>query len=219
MQGPARWMMAGSWNARYFGLMFLMWTLMMVGMMLPSAAPTILLYAAVIRKGADNGPVRRSIQAFAGGYLLAWTAFSLLATLLQWQLDTHALLTPMMISASPWLSSAILLVAGGYQWAPQKKACLARCRSPAEFIARYWRPGVRGAFGMGWRHGLFCLGCCWALMLLLFFGGVMSLAWIAAITLAVLLEKLAPFGVKGGRIGGTALIIAGGLELAAAVWH
>lgn len=217
MQGPALWMMAGTWNATYFGLMFLMWTLMMAGMMLPSAAPTILLYGAIVRKNSENAVLRR-IYAFAAGYLLAWVGFSLLATLLQWALSAAALLSPMMVSTSPWLSGVILIGAGLYQWTPQKRACLAHCRAPVQFIAHHWRPGVAGALRTGWMHGAFCLGCCWALMLLLFFGGVMSLAWISAITLAVLLEKFAPFGLEGGRIGGVGLIVAGMAEMGCARW-
>ena len=216
MQGPARWMMAGTWDARYFGLMLLMWALMMVGMMLPSAAPTILLYGAVARKNAEASVIVR-IHAFTAGYLLAWTGFSLLATLLQWALSTGSLLSPMMVSSSPWLSSIILIGAGIYQWTPQKSVCLTRCRSPVEFMARYWRPGAMGAIRMGWIHGLFCLGCCWALMLLLFFGGVMSLSWIAAISIFVMLEKLVPLGAQGGKLSGL-LLIAAGLTVASRAW-
>lgn len=209
MNGIAAWMMHATWDIRYFTLMFLMWAVMMAGMMLPSAAPTILLYGAVVRNSPQpDRPVARG-YAFAGGYLLAWTGFSILATLVQWQLAEAALLSPMMEAASPLLGALLLIVAGIYQWTPLKQACLSQCRSPMSYLTQAWRPGVSGALRMGAGHGLFCLGCCWALMLLLFFGGVMSLLWIAGLTLFVLLEKVAPFGAWVGRISGAGLIAAG----------
>jgi predicted metal-binding membrane protein len=213
MNGLSAWMMEGSWDARYVLLIFLMWAVMMVGMMLPSAAPTLLLFATVLRKSDPrSAPVGRT-YAFAGGYLLAWTAFSLAATLLQWALAEMALLSPMMITGSPTLGALILVVAGIYQWTPLKRSCLTRCRSPAVFVSRHYRAGVMGALRMGASHGIYCVGCCWALMLLLFFGGVMSLTWIAAITIFVLLEKLAPLGAQGGRLSGALLLLAGFLVL------
>ena len=209
MDGLSAWMMEGTWDGRYLLLIFLMWAVMMVGMMLPSAAPTLLLFATVLRKSdPQNAPVART-YAFAGGYLLAWTAFSFAATLLQWGLAETALLSPMMITTSPKLGALILVAAGIYQWTPLKQSCLKRCRSPADFLSRHWRPGFSGALRMGAWHGLYCVGCCWMLMLLLFFGGVMSLTWIAAITIFVLLEKLAPLGVQGGRLSGALLLLAG----------
>lgn len=209
MDGLSAWMMEGTWDGRYLLLIFLMWAVMMVGMMLPSAAPTLLLFANILRKSdAQNAPVART-YAFAGGYLLAWTAFSFAATLLQWALAETALLSPMMITTSPTLGAFILVATGIYQWTPLKQSCLKRCRSPADFLSRHWRPGFSGALRMGAWHGLYCVGCCWMLMLLLFFGGVMSLTWIAAITIFVLLEKLAPFGVQGGRLSGVLLLLAG----------
>jgi predicted metal-binding membrane protein len=208
MDGLSAWMMAGTWDARYFLLICLMWAVMMVGMMLPSAAPTLLLFATVLRRSdPKNAPVART-YAFAGGYLFAWTAFSLAATFLQWALAKTALLSPMMITNSRTVGALILMAAGVYQWTPLKRSCLARCRAPAEFLSRHFRPGSVGALRMGTSHGLYCVGCCWALMLLLFFGGVMSLTWIAAITVFVLLEKLAPFGAQGGRLSGTLLLLA-----------
>ncbi len=209
MEGLAAWMMHATWDGQYLALMFLMWTVMMTGMMLPSAAHTILLYGTVVRSSPQSQrPVVRS-YAFVGGYLLTWTAFSVLATLLQWQLAKAALLSPMMESVSPLLGAILLILAGIYQWTPLKRACLSQCRSPLHYLMRHWRPGVIGALRMGAGHGLFCLGCCWALMLLLFFGGVMSLLWIAGLTLFVLFEKVAPFGVWAGRISGGTLILAG----------
>jgi predicted metal-binding membrane protein len=209
MNGLSAWMMEGTWDARYFLLIALMWAVMMVGMMLPSAAPTLLLFATVLRKSdPKNAPVTRT-YAFAGGYLLAWTAFSLAATLLQWALAKTALLSPMMITNSPTLGALILMTAGVYQWTPLKQSCLTRCRAPADFLAHNFRPGFKGALRMGASHGIYCVGCCWALMLLLFLGGVMSLIWIAAITIFVLLEKLAPLGAQGGRLSGVLLLLAG----------
>jgi predicted metal-binding membrane protein len=182
---------------------------MMVGMMLPSAAPTLLLYARICRSDkSDLSPLRR-VYAFAAGYLLAWSGFSVLATLLQWALYKAQLLDPMMQSSSRILSGGLLIAAGLYQWTQIKQRCLARCRSPAAFISSHWRRGVGGAVHMGWAHGLFCLGCCWALMLLLFVGGVMSLAWISTITALVLLEKLLPAGVLAGRLAGLVILAAG----------
>jgi predicted metal-binding membrane protein len=209
MNGPSAWMMEGTWDARYFLLIFLMWAVMMIGMMLPSAAPTTLLFATVLRKSdPQNAPVART-YAFAAGYVLVWTAFSLAATLLQWLLARAALLSPMMTITSSTLGALVLMAAGVYQWTPLKQACLTHCRAPADFISRHWRPGVAGALRMGASHGAYCVGCCWVLMLLLFFGGVMSLTWIAAITVFVLLEKLAPRGVQGGRLSGVLLMLAG----------
>jgi predicted metal-binding membrane protein len=209
MDGLSAWMMEGTWDGRYLLLIFLMWVVMMVGMMLPSAAPTLLLFANILRKSdSQNAPVART-YAFAGGYLMAWTTFSLAATLLQWALAETALLSPMMISTSPALGASILIAAGVYQWTPFKQTCLRHCRSPADYLSRHWRPGFSGALRLGVSHGLYCVGCCWVLMLLLFFGGVMSLTWIAAITIFVLLEKLAPFGAQGGRLSGALLLLAG----------
>jgi predicted metal-binding membrane protein len=147
------------------------------------------------------------------GYIAIWTAFSLAATLAQWGLERAALLSPMMVSTSPVLGAALLIGAGVYQMTPYKDSCLKHCREPARFISEHWRPGASGAFVMGAEHGLYCLGCCWILMGLLFFGGVMNLLWIAAITLFVLLEKVLPFGAQGGRIAGAALIALGCLVL------
>lgn len=209
MDGLAAWMMQSTWDVRYFILMFLMWAVMMAGMMLPSAAPTILMYGAVIRKRSQpQQPVVRS-YAFTGGYLLAWMGFSLGATVLQWLLAEVALLSPMMEAAHPLFAAGILITAGVYQWMPFKQACLTQCRSPMAYLSRHWHSGVAGALRMGIEHGLYCLGCCWALMLLLFFGGVMNLIWIAGITFFVLLEKLAPFGSWTSRISGILLVAVG----------
>ncbi len=209
MHGISAWMMESRWDVRYFTLVFLMWAVMMVGMMLPSATPAILLFGMVMRNspGAEQ-PLARS-GAFTAGYLLVWTAFSLAATVAQWALASAALLSPMMVGTSRVLGAVLLIVAGAYQLTPLKQDCLTRCRSPVEFITRHFRPGIGGALRLGALHGLYCVGCCWALMLLLFFGGVMNLLWIAAITIFVMLEKLAPAGVQGGRLSGVLLLLAG----------
>ena len=188
----------------------------MVAMMLPSALPTILIFHRAARNDPQiHSPARRLI-AFVAGYLLAWCGFSIGASLLQWGLAEAALLSPMMVSASPWLGGAILIVAGVYQWTPLKYACLRHCRSPLAFLVEHWQPGIPRALHLGLRHGLNCVGCCWALMLLLFVGGVMSLLWIAGIAAFVLLEKLAPYGAQQGRLSGLALVVAGAWVLASA---
>ena len=201
------------WTAVDFALMLAMWVVMMVGMMLPTAIPMTLVYAQVAGKAAREGTVLAPTGAFVAGYLLAWSVFSVGATVAQWGLDRAALLSPMMVSNSPWLGAALLIGAGAYQLTPLKNVCLRHCRSPAHFLAENWRPGSFGALTMGFTHGLFCLGCCWVLMGLLFVGGVMNLLWIAAITLFVLLEKVIPFGVLGGRAAGLAMIAVGFVTL------
>jgi predicted metal-binding membrane protein len=209
MSGSAAWMMPAAWDARHLLLLLAMWIVMMAGMMLPSAAPTLLIYAAVVRRSPEGRDAIARVHLFAGGYLVAWVGFSLLATVLQRLLAAGLFLSPMMELQSPLIGGALLVVAGIYQLTPLKQSCLDSCRSPAAFIAQHWRSGRAGAWRMGLAHGLFCLGCCWALMLLLFVGGVMNLLWIAAITVFVLLEKLAPAGVQGGRLSGALLIAAG----------
>lgn len=214
MDGPAAWMMQTSWDARYLLLIFLMWATIMVAMMLPSALPTVLIFSKAVRNDAAVRSPSQRMFAFVAGYLLAWLGFSVGATLMQWGLAEAVLLSPMMVSVSPWLGGALLIVAGIYQWTPLKYACLRSCRSPMAFLMEHWQPGMRGALRLGLRHGLACVGCCWALMLLLFVGGVMNLLWIVAITAFVLVEKLAPMGAGGGRLSGLALLIAGGWVLA-----
>ena len=208
MSGASAWMMRATWDAPYTALIFAMWTAMMAGMMLPSAAPAVLIYARVARSGAEPyRPVLRS-YLFAAAYLVYWTAFSAAATALQAGLARAALVTTMMETATPWLAAAVLFLAGLYQWSSIKRACLARCRTPAAWIVENWQPGALGALRMGAAHGLYCVGCCWALMLLLFAGGVMSLWCIAALSLFVLVEKLGPFGARGDRLVGGVLVAA-----------
>ena len=212
MRGASSWMMTDMQPARHGTLLFAMWTVMMAGMMLPSAAPTLLLYTMVVRShDATHAPLRA--YSFLAGYLLVWTAFSLAVTLLQLLLGARLYLSPMMQLRGQVLSGALVLLAGAYQLTPVKGSCLTTCRTPAAFLARYYRPGNRAAFSLGLRHGAWCVGCCWALMLLLFVAGVMNLVAIAAITVFVLLEKSMPFGAQGGRLSGLLLIACGTLLL------
>jgi predicted metal-binding membrane protein len=201
--------MLRSWTRTDFLLMFAMWAVMMVGMMVPTAAPMTLIYASVARKAASQSTPLPPTALFIAGYIAMWTLFSVAATFLQWGLERAALLSPMMVSTSPLLGAGILIAAGVYQWTPFKSVCLRHCRMPAQFFADHWRDGALGAFRMGFEHGAFCLGCCAVLMLLLFLGGVMNLLWIAAIAVFVLVEKLVPFGEWGGRIAGAAMILVG----------
>jgi len=199
------------WTVEWISVTFIMWTIMMIAMMLPSAAPAMLLYGSVARKNRERGTVLPSIWTFAAGYLAAWTAFSLAATILQAALQSTNLVTGMMVSGSTWLTAGVLLVAGVYQWLPAKDACLEKCRDPLQFFLFRWRPGVKGAFLMGAEHGAFCTGCCWALMLLLFTAGVMNLLWVALIAGFVLVEKLLPGGYWTGRLAGVAMVATAGI--------
>src|SRR5579863_5219804 len=199
------------WRAIEFGYVFAMWAVMMIGMMTPSVAPMILIYARVGRQAAVEGKPFAATAWFAGGYLLLWTAFSLAATSAQLTLERAALLTPMMESASNILGGILLIAAGLYQWTPLKDACLSYCQTPLTFIMRHggFRREPIGALALGFRHGLYCVGCCWAVMALLFVGGVMNLLWIAALAVLVLLEKVAPFGRLVARLAGAAFIAGG----------
>ncbi|HSV69200.1 MAG TPA: DUF2182 domain-containing protein [Methylibium sp.] len=206
-------MSSGPWSAGHALLVLAMWAVMMAAMMLPSAAPMILLHGTLARRRAEGGDPALASGAAAAGYLAVWAAFSVAATALQYGLEQAALLSPMMETTSRVLAGAVLVAAGLYQWTPLKQACLRHCRSPLDFVLAHWRPGWRGAFAMGLRHGVVCTGCCGLLMLLLFVGGVMNLAWIAGIALFVGVEKLGPGGPWVGRIAGT-LLVAWGV----AVW-
>ena len=201
------------WSGADFALTFLMWAVMMVGMMVPSAAPMSLLFAAVAPRAREQGSPSAPTAIFVAGYVAVWTLFSVAATAAQWGLERAALLSPMLSSTSRWFGAALLIGAGLYQWTPWKNACLEHCRAPALFFAAQWRDGALGAFRMGAAHGLYCLGCCWVLMALLFFGGVMNLLWVAGLALFVLLEKLAPWGASAGRVAGLALLVAGVRQL------
>jgi len=196
-------------DAGSLALTFVMWTVMMAGMMLPSAAPAILLYGALVRKNGARGVVVPGVWIFAGAYLLVWTRFSAVATLLQTMLERASLLTPAMTLASTSLGALALIGAGIYQLTPLKRACLGKCRNPLEFFVTRWRGGTSGTFRMGLEHGAYCVGCCWALMLLLFVAGVMNLAWVALIAALVFVEKLFPAAVVVTRTTSAALILAG----------
>jgi predicted metal-binding membrane protein len=202
-----------AWDTNYFVLMLLMWWVMMLAMMLPGAVPMILLFATVNRKNRERGNSFVPTGIFSAGYIVAWGAFSLLATSLQWALEEAALLSPMMASTSVWLGAALLITAGVYQFTPLKQACLRHCQSPLGFMMHHWRPGRQGAFTMGLEHGVFCLGCCWVLMGLLFFGGVMNLLWIGGLAIFVLVEKILVAGSWISR-GSGMILIAWGVGLA-----
>jgi predicted metal-binding membrane protein len=205
------------WSAVELLLLFLMWLTMMVAMMLPSAAPMILLVATIQRRRQERSSPAVPTAVFAAGYLLVWTLFSAAAALAQWGLHEAALLSPAMASTSPVLGGLILVVAGVYQWLPIKSACLSHCRSPLGFLSSEWREGSAGALVMGFRHGLFCLGCCWALMTLLFVAGVMHLLWVAAIAGLVLVEKVARAGPWIGKVTGIVLVALGAWTLVGAM--
>jgi predicted metal-binding membrane protein len=207
---------AAAWSLADIGFTFAMWAVMMVGMMLPSAAPTIALFASLDKRRRAAGGVS-SFGAFAAGYIAVWTGFSLVATLAQWGLDSALFLTMGEAVASPVIAGAILLAAGIFQLTPLKHACLTRCRSPLGFLLAHWRDGQWGAFAMGAKNGAFCLGCCGFLMLLLFVGGVMNLAWVAGLALLVMAEKLVPHGDRLARLLGVVLLAAGAWVLGGAV--
>jgi len=209
--------MATTWGLGVWALMVAMWWTMMIAMMTPSAAPTILLYAHAHRHAQAQGQVKESrapTGAFVAGYFLVWLGFSIVATALQHVLQNAGIVSPMsMGSQVRWVSGAVVIAAGLYQMSPLKNACLSHCRSPAEFLSRNWRPGALGALRLGLIHGAWCIGCCWMLMVLLFVGGVMNLAWIAALSLLVVAEKLLPTGRWLGMVAGVALIAWGTLIL------
>lgn len=202
-----------AWSAGYATLMFFMWWVMMVAMMLPSAAPAILLFATVNRRQQESGHAVVATSTFALGYLAAWAGFSVAATGLQWGLVQAGVLSPALAGTSSLLNGGLLLAAGLYQLTPLKQACLRHCRSPLAFLGAHWRPGAGGAVRMGVEHGVYCVGCCWFLMGLLFVGGVMNLYWIIGIALFVLFEKTVPLGHRAGKVAGAALLIAGGWTL------
>ena len=208
MTGASSWMMTAQWDVRYLLLLWAMWAVMMTGMMLPSASPMLLLYGLIARRSAQ-GSAARPVYTLAAGYLLVWAVFSLGATALQVVLAGLLLVSSMMEITSPAAGAILLLIAGVYQLTPLKRACLRTCQSPFGFLMSRWRNGLYGAFTMGVQHGAYCVGCCWALMLLLFAGGVMNLTVIAALTALVAFEKLTRFGVQGARVSGVLLILAG----------
>jgi predicted metal-binding membrane protein len=215
MSGASAWMMTSTWDVPHLALLWAMWAVMMTAMMLPSASPLVLLYAGALRtRGVVQA--RGRVSALVAGYLLVWVAFSLGATALQRGLSSVLALTPMMEPASPFVGAAILAIAGIYQLTPLKTACLRVCRSPLSYLLQHWGAGDAGAaFRMGVGHGVYCVGCCWALMLLLFAGGVMNLIVILTLTVWVLTEKLAPFGAHTTKVTGVLLL---GLAAWTAAW-
>jgi predicted metal-binding membrane protein len=213
MAGPAATMdammatgmsMNMSWSAADVFFTFAMWAVMMVGMMGPSAAPMFLVFAAAQARRTGSGATI-SAGLFALGYLAVWTAFSLLAALAQWRMHQAALISESMTVTNARLGGAVLIVAGVYQLSPWKNKCLIHCRSPLSFLMTHWREGRSAAFSMGASHGVYCLGCCWALMCVLFTVGVMNLVWVALLAVVVLVEKVAPRGIWIARASGAAL--------------
>ncbi|MCV3209414.1 DUF2182 domain-containing protein [Mesorhizobium sp. YC-39] len=198
------------WGAATWALIIAMWWVMMVAMMSPSAAPTILLYARVHRHALAQGQLQDRLAptgVFMAGYLLVWLGFSVAAAALHWLLERQGFVSAtMMSSQSRWLSAIVLIAAGLYQLSPLKNACLSHCRAPWAFLSRHWRPRALGALRLGALHGAFCVGCCWMLMALLFVGGIMNLVWVAALAILVLVEKVFPAGQWVGRAAGIALI-------------
>jgi predicted metal-binding membrane protein len=211
MAGMDGWLMRPAvWTPAYAVLIFAMWWVMMMAMMLPSAAPMLLLFARVNRKDKSAGAPLIPTALFAAGYLLGWAGFCAVAAALQWGLESARLLSPMLVTTNRWLGAGILIAAGLSQFTPLKAMCLRRCRTPLGFLLGNWRSGRLGALRMGLEHGAFCLGCCWFLMALLFFGGVMNLYWIAGLAVFVLLEKTVPLGHWLGRLAGAVLAAWGG---------
>jgi predicted metal-binding membrane protein len=206
-------MEAMPWSTFDAALMFTMWWVMMIAMMMPSATPMVLLFTAIKRKRQASISPAAETWVFVSGYLLIWAGFGLVATFAQWGLERAGLLSIGAASTNARFGGVILLAAGLYQFTPVKSACLRLCQSPVLFLSRHWRPGATGALRMGLRHGAYCLGCCWFLMLLLFVAGVMSLVWVAGIALYVACEKLLPFDRRLSRAAGVVLIIAGTIVL------
>lgn len=215
---PVRHSMIETWTPGYAVVIFFMWWIMMIAMMTPSASPMVLLYARAYRHEQRHGKLGPGIVPtfiFVLGYLLAWGVFSAIATTLQWGLEHAGLIHQMLMwSTNSLFSAAILIVAGLYQLTPLKMACLKHCRTPALFLSHNFRPGSSGALLIGWKHGLYCLGCCWFLMALLFASGIMNLVWIVGLALYVLIEKVAPGGELVARIAGVAMVAIGVLVAA-----
>ena len=198
-----------SWSWATAGAVFMMWAVMMIAMMLPSAAPMILMFDAIEHRSSNTTRLRFRSLSFAGAYLFIWVAYSVFATGVQWVLQHFGQLTPMVLSRSDWLTAALLVLAGIYQLTPLKHSCLNYCRSPIGFLMSEWRDGVRGAWHMGFKHGLYCAGCCWALMLLLFVAGAMNPIWIVFLTVIVALEKWPRLPAWSTNVLGGALVVAG----------
>lgn len=197
------------WTPAYALIVFVMWWVMMIAMMLPSAAPMILIFSTVQARTRSQGRRHIPTSIFALGYLLAWAGFSVMATLMHWLLHASGMLSPRMAAEGLWLASVLLIAAGLYQLSPLKHACLRHCRGPIQFITEFWRPGSGGALRMGLLHGAFCVGCCWVVMGLLFFGGVMNVWWIVGLAALVLAEKILPRGHVFGWLSGLGFLVWG----------
>ena len=205
--------MDASWSAVDAFFTFAMWAVMMIGMMAPSAYPMLMLFAGA-RAGRGAHGVSLATLAFGLGYIAVWTGFSVGAAVAQYALHQAAMMSAEMASSSVRLNGAILIAAGVYQLTPWKSRCLTHCRSPLGFLMTNWRDGTAGGFQMGFRHGTYCLGCCWALMCVLFVVGVMNLIWVGALTAFVLMEKIGPAGVIVARVTGAAMVILGIMTIA-----
>lgn len=201
------------WTSADTLMIFFMWEIMMIGMMLPTALRSIMFYARINAQSVKRGKVFVSGYWFAAGYMLIWTLFSVIATILQGLLSQADLLSSMMVSSSYLFSSALLILSGMWQLSPIKNSCLAHCQSPVDFLASNYRPGISNAIWLGIKHGAFCLGCCWLIMCLLFVGGVMNLLWVAGITAFILAEKLLPVRNSHVYLSGWAMIASGMLYL------
>jgi len=199
------------WRALEFAFVFAMWTVMMVGMMTPSATPMILMYARLGRQTEARGRPLAATVWFTAGYILVWVAFALLATLVQWALERTALLDSWMASTSNVLAGLVFVAAGSYQWTRLKDVCLAQCQMPFAFLMRHggFRRDAPGSLVLGLRHGAYCVGCCWVLMTLLLVGGVMNVLWIALLALLIILEKVTSFGRPIAHLAGIVLVVAG----------
>ena len=209
---PAMSMNTAPWGLVDVTATFVMWAVMMVAMMLPSATPAITIFARASQK-REPGALLTPTAAFASGYLASWTLYSLAATGLQWLLHVLAMLNGQMAINSSFITGCMLVVVGVYQWSPWKYNCLKHCQSPIGFIFGHWRPGAGGAFRMGLEHGFYCIGCCWLLMMLLFAVGIMNLVWVAGIAIYVLLEKLLPLSHRLSQLTGVVVIAWGVLVL------
>jgi len=211
MSGMA--MKPATWTFTAWILVVAMWWIMMIAMMSPSVVPTVLLYARVYRQASgQSGPRDRlaPTAVFAVGYFSIWLVFSVSAAALHWMFESTGIISAENFgSQSQWLSSGVLIAAGAYQFSPIKNVCLSHCRAPVAFLSRHWRPYVLGTLRLGVMHGAYCVGCCWVLMLLLFVGGVMNVAWIAALSVLFLIEKTLPAGLLASRATGVILIACG----------
>ncbi|WP_051085230.1 DUF2182 domain-containing protein [Hahella ganghwensis] len=197
------------WDAFDIFMLFVMWAIMMAGMMLPSAIPVIMLVSKMNKQRQTRRAPYTHAFYFIVGYLLVWMLYCAVITFTQYWLHRFSLLTPMMVSAMPGFSALLLIVAGIYQWTGFKQRCLQYCRSPLSLFSTKWKEGITGAINLGFLHGQYCLGCCWVLMALLFVAGVMSLKWILALTILVLIEKIMPMGDQFSRIVGVCLVLLG----------